>query len=112
MKTQRQNSSIVWAVAIIILGSLFLMDNFQMFNFTLPENLISWKLIFVFIAFAKIAKGKIFGGIFWGLVAYAVYFPTILSQFSVHSIVQLWPLLLIGAGLDILLRRDRRFEDC
>jgi hypothetical protein len=112
MKTQKSTSSAIWAVAIILLGSLFLMRNFDMLWFELPRNLISWKLIFVFIAFAELAKGKVFSGMFWGIVATVFYYPSYLSQFSVNSVFDLWPLLLIGVGLDLIIRRNRTIDRC
>lgn len=112
MKTQKSISSVIWAVAIIVIGSLFLMRNFDMLWFELPKNLISWKLIFVFIAFGELVKGKIFSGIFWGLVALVFYNPSYLSQFSVNSVFELWPLLLIGVGLDMIIKRNRTIDRC
>ncbi|HLO44952.1 MAG TPA: hypothetical protein VK175_11520 [Leadbetterella sp.] len=110
MKTQKSTSSVIWAVAIIVIGSLFLMRNFDMLWFELPKNLISWKLIFVFIAFGELVKGKVFSSIFWGIVATVFYYPAYLSQFSVNSVFELWPLLLIGVGLDMIIRRSRTID--
>ncbi|MFN8430978.1 MAG: DUF5668 domain-containing protein [Spirosomataceae bacterium] len=113
MRKHRNTSSVIWSVILIALGGVFLMDNFNMIDFHLPEHWLSWKLIFVFIAVNHLAKGKIFGGIFWGLVAYVLYFPAFLNQLSVNSIVDLWPLLLIGIGLDMIARRYRTdSEEC
>lgn len=111
MKKQRGTSQIIWSVILIALGGIFLMDNFNMIDFHLPEHWLSWKLIFVFIAVNHLAKGKIFGSIFWGFVAYLLYFPAFLNQLSVNSIVDLWPLLLIGIGLDMIARRYRPKND-
>jgi hypothetical protein len=112
MKTQKSTSSVIWAVAIIVIGTLFLMRNFDMLWFELPKNLISWKLIFVFIAFVELVKGKIFSGIFWGIVATVFYYPAYLSQFSLNSVFELWPLLLIGVGLDMIIKRSRTIDRC
>jgi hypothetical protein len=112
MKTHKNTSSVIWAIGIIVIGSLFLMRNFDMLWFELPKNLLSWKLIFVFIAFSELAKGKVFISIFWGIVAAAFYYPEYLSQFSIHSVFELWPLLLIGVGLDMIIRRSRSLDRC
>ena len=112
MKTQKSSSSVIWAVAIIVIGSLFLMRNFGMLWFDLPKYLLSWKLIFVFIAFGELVKGKVFSGVFWAIVAVFFYYPSYLSQFSVHSVFELWPLLLIGLGLDMIIKRRRTIERC
>jgi Domain of unknown function (DUF5668) len=112
MKTQKSTSSVIWAVGIIAVGTLFLMRNFDMLWFDLPKNLISWKLIFVFIAFSELAKGKVFSSIFWGIVATVFYFPAYLSQFSINSVFELWPLLLIGVGLDMIIKRSRTIDRC
>lgn len=112
MKTHRNTSSVIWAIGIIVVGSLFLMRNFDMLWFDLPKNLLSWKLIFVFIAFSELAKGKVFSGMFWGVVAGAFYYPVLLTQFSLNSVFELWPLLLIGVGLDMIIRRSRTVDGC
>lgn len=112
MRTQKSTSSVIWAVAIIVIGSLFLMRNFDMLWFELPKNLINWKLIFVLIAFGELVKGKVFSSIFWGIVAAVFYYPAYLSQFSVDSVFDLWPLLLIGVGLDMIIKRSRTIERC
>ena len=67
MRKHRKTSSIIWSVILISLGGIFLMDNFEMLNFHLPEHWLSWKLIFVFIAVNHLVKGKVVGGIFWGV---------------------------------------------
>ncbi|MCP9766683.1 hypothetical protein EGI22_02100 [Lacihabitans sp. LS3-19] len=112
MKKYNHSSSIIFAIAIIALGSLFLLNNFNMLGFNLPANLMSWKLIFVIITIKEFSKGKIFSGIVWGFVTYVFYYPIILSQFSLHSVFELWPLLLIGLGLDMIVRRNRTLNRC
>ena len=112
MEKYKNSSSIIAAVGIIIIGCIFLMSNFNILWFELPKDLLTWKLIFVFIAFAKLARGKVFSSIFWVIVAAAFYFPNYLAQFSLNSVFDLWPLLLIALGLDLMLRNGRTLNKC
>jgi hypothetical protein len=108
----KNQSSIIWAIILIALGSIFFMDNFNFLNFEIPHYLFSWKIIFVFIAFGQLTKGKYFSFLFWGLVALFLFNPVYFQQFSINSVFDLWPLLLIMIGLDMLNKRTKLAQKC
>jgi hypothetical protein len=114
MKNRDNNKSVLLAVVLIAFGGFFLMDNFHFLNFHFPVEILSWKLIFVFFAISSFAKGRFFGGAIWSFVAFYFYNPSILNQFNVSSIFELWPILLIGAGVDMIIKADRKrkFSEC
>lgn len=112
MKTQNNSSSVLWAVVLIVLGSIFFFRNFDMLGFDLPVNFFSWKLVFVFIAVNEFFKGKIIGGVIWSLVSLFVFYPFLLNYISVNSILELWPLLLIAFGLNMIIGRNKALNEC
>ncbi|MFC2084610.1 LiaI-LiaF-like domain-containing protein [Bacteroidota bacterium] len=79
---------------IIVLGSLLLLRNFDILDFTIPDIIFSWKSILIIIGIIIIASsnnlsaGILFIGI--GLIA---HFP------------EFWPVILIALGLYILIKR-------
>ncbi len=109
MKTNNNSSSVVWAVILIALGTLMIFDNFNMYNFEFPWEFVTWKLIFVFIAFNQLFKGKVFSSIFWGIISFFLFFPSYFNQFSVNSLFELWPLLLIGLGIDMIIKKKKSY---
>lgn len=107
MKTENTNFSILAAILLISVGSILLLQNFSWFHFQFPTYLITWKLVFVFIAFSQFAKGKVFSAIFWSVVSFFLLVPDTMDYLNVESVFQLWPLLLIGLGIDKILKSDR-----
>ncbi len=106
MKARTENSRIFMAVVLIVIGTLFMFNNFDLFHF--PKDIITWKLVFVFIAINQFLKGKLFSSIFWGVVAVFVIFPAVFHSLHISNFIDLWPLLLIGIGVDKILKYNKR----
>ncbi|MBN2571284.1 MAG: hypothetical protein JXA68_04090 [Ignavibacteriales bacterium] len=89
---------IVVAAILIVLGSLFLLDNYNVFNINIPDYIFKWQYILIFIGLIILAVGNNkMTGIILILVGVIGYW---------HS---LWPLILVVIGLYILLRNKEHF---
>lgn len=99
MKTENNASKTLFAIILIVVGSLFFLDNFSYIDLNQFPDIISYKLIFVLIAFNSFSKSKILSGSIWTIVALCLYFPELLTVFNVDNLFSLWPLLLIGIGI-------------
>jgi hypothetical protein len=109
MKTQNNYSSVFWAVGIIVIGFLFLFDNFNFLDTNVIWDFISWKLVFVFIAISSFLNEKYLKALAWTIVATVFYFPQFYSQYSINSVFELWPLLLIGIGIKKITQSKESF---
>ena len=104
MADMSNNRKIGFALFIIFIGSIFLLDNLDVFHISIPYYFTQWYtfliLLGLFLLFVRDKKGPgltllIIGGVFF------------LSDVSYIHIWSLWPLLLIGAGVAILVRRNQ-----
>jgi predicted membrane protein len=102
---KNNNSTFFWAFVFIVVGGLFLMRNFDMLHFTIPFDLISWRLIPLFIGISALLKKDYINGIMAIAVAVIFYIPDFLSTAEKIQYYKLWPLLLVAIGISILLRR-------
>lgn len=86
------------AILLISLGGLFLLRNFGLLNFRLPSNLISWRLIPLFIGINALGKGKQVEGIIGIAIAVIFFIPDFLTQAQTDFYRKLWPLLFVAGG--------------
>jgi predicted membrane protein len=98
-----QNRIIVGAV-IVVLGILALIDNMQVF--TSLHVFSFWPTVFIIIGLVKLLQAKhrngyVYGAVFLGLGLFMTLEHLGLFYFRVHD---LWPLILIGAGILVLSR--------
>lgn len=88
------NFSLILGLALVILGGLFLMDNFNVIYFDVPYWVFRWQSILIIIGLLLLAnsENKTAGFV---LIAIGVFgwWP------------ELWPLVLVGLGFYILYRR-------
>jgi predicted membrane protein len=95
-----KNLSMFWAILLTSAGVLFLFRNFGLFDFRLPSNLISWRLIPLIIGINSFFRGETVKGIIGTSIAVVFYTPDFLSPAQLQVYKNLWPLLLIvGGGL-------------
>ena len=103
MSNMSNNRKIGFALFIIFLGSIFLLDNLDIFHINIPYYFTQWYTILIlvglFLLMVRDKKGPgltllIIGGIFF------------ISDVSYIHVWSLWPILLIGAGVAILVRRN------
>lgn len=86
-------SRIIIGLILIALGLLFIFDNYDIFNFRFPVEWVNWQniliVIGIFLLFTSRNKGS---GILLIIIGFIGHYP------------DLWPLILIGLGLYIMMR--------
>jgi len=94
---QNSNTSarLIAGLILIVLGGLFLLDNYGILNFSLPNFLWHWEYILIGI------------GIFILSTSHNKTAGTILIAIGIFNLFpEFWPLLLVGLGIYIILRRN------
>lgn len=97
MSEGRYTSPRIWIGALLIIfGALFLLRNYNFFDFEVPRFLYQWESIFIIIGIVLllISRNKTPGIVFIAIGGLNLY-------------PELWPLILIGIGGYILYRRNR-----
>lgn len=97
MNNQNSNTSarLIAGLILIVLGGLFLLDNYGIIYFSLPSFLFHWEYILISIGlFILVTSNNKTAGII--LIAIGVFnlFP------------EFWPLILVGLGIYIILKRN------
>ena len=104
MSTMSNNKKIGFAIFIMFIGVIFLLDNLGIFYINIPYYFTQWYTILIlvglFLMLVRDKKGPgitllIIGGLF------------LISDVSYISFWSLWPVLLIVAGVAILVRRNQ-----
>lgn len=90
------------------------MRNFGMLDFDIPVKLISWRLIPLVIGINALLRRDYIGGIIGISIAVIFYIPDFLTPEEKTQYYKLWPLLLVGIGVIILVKYmfPRQFETC
>jgi predicted membrane protein len=107
----RQRSRVVFGAFIILIGLFALLDNLHVFDSRLVQPF--WPLVFValgglHLANARRPKSYLYGGVFIVLGAGM----TLNNLGIIHFRMQdLWPVLLIMVGLNVLMRTSERGAD-
>lgn len=104
MENTRHNSNVFWAVILILGGGILLAHSFGLLEMNIDLNLISWKLIPLFIGLNALNRKNYFNAIVCIGLAIIFYIPEFLTVTQKAQYYKLWPLLLIVAGLLILFR--------
>ncbi|MCL4549780.1 MAG: cell wall-active antibiotics response protein [Bacteroidetes bacterium] len=109
---QTSNNRIWLGVILIVLGALFVLDNFGFFYFDFHPLIFSWHTIFLIIGIVLVVNhknsfiGYVFLGI--GLIGILHHFP----YFFFLDFGNLWPLIFLALGLWLLLnRRDSHHHE-
>lgn len=102
MKTNDNNTTarLIAGLVLIVLGGLFLLDNYGIIYFSLPNFLFHWEYILIGIGvfILSTSRNKTAGVI---LIAIGIFnlFPGF------------WPLVLVGLGIYIILKRNKTKSD-
>ena len=102
MNTKDNNTTarLLAGFVLIVLGGLFLLDNYGIIYFSLPDFLFHWEYILIGIGifFLSTSRNKTVGVI---LIAVGLFnlFPGF------------WPLVLVGLGIYIILKRNKPKSD-
>lgn len=87
------SGQLIIGILLIVVGALFLLDNFYIVDFYLPPYLFSWKSILIIIGLLLLANSESKGtGIVLVLIGLIGFFP------------EFWPLILVGLGGYIIIR--------
>ena len=82
------------------------MRNFDMLHFTIPFDLISWRLIPLIIGINALMKKDYINGVISIIFAIIFYIPDFLTAAERVQYYKLWPLALVAIGVIILLKRQ------
>ena len=98
MNSNERNTTarLIVGLLLIAFGALFLLDNYRIIDFSLPHFLFRWQFIIIGIGIyiITVTRNKTAGII---LISVGVF--TLYPQF--------WPLILVGLGAYIILKRNR-----
>ncbi len=91
---------------LILIGALFIIDNFNLLSFDLTDIFFSWEIIIIVIGAVILLNDR---GNFMGFVLIIVGLIFILSDIYYFDVSDLffkyWPILLIILGISILLKK-------
>ena len=106
MNSRQRLSNLIWPLILIIAGFVLLFSNLGILSSGTWDVLINlWPLLVVALALSMIVGG---GSLFFPLTLIAFAFGFLLANFGVvdwnmwSALGNLWPLFLIGIGLDVL----------
>jgi hypothetical protein len=99
MNSNNKNSVFFWSITLVVAGSLFLLRNFGLLNFTFPVKIFTWRLIPLFIGINAFLKGKTLEGIISTSIAIIFFVPDFLTIAERQTYYKLWPILLVGFGV-------------
>jgi len=109
MSEQQKTDNRVWfGLILVVIGGFWLLDNLDIIPYYIPNYLISWKTFLIGLgAYFIFGKNKPEPGII--MIAIGSFF--ILEDMNLFSFRDLWivfwPLIIIGVGVSLILRRGR-----
>ncbi|MBU2494592.1 MAG: cell wall-active antibiotics response protein [Bacteroidetes bacterium] len=94
---RNMSSRLLIGIALIIFGSLFIMDNYGLIDFDIPFYVFTWEAVFIVIGLILLvsSRHKLPGFIFLGIGLFNL-FPNF------------WPVALIVIGLYLILRKNSK----
>ncbi|MBK8945263.1 MAG: hypothetical protein IPM32_08320 [Ignavibacteriae bacterium] len=97
MNNQENNTTarIILGGVLVVLGTLFLLDNYGILSFSLPNFIFHWEYILIGIGIYILTTSKNKTA---GIILLAIGFFNLIPEF--------WPLILVGLGIYIILRRN------
>ena len=102
MENSRNITRAILGLIVLVVGILFLMDNFNILDFPVRHYILSWKTLLIVIGIAMLASGKKnTGGIVLIGLGIIFWLPSIFEyQFTIKQIF--WPSVLIIIGFIML----------
>jgi predicted membrane protein len=103
----RTNSKNWLGIILVILGALFLLDNYGLFWFNLHPLIFGWHTIFLIIGIVLVVnhKNSLIGYILIGIGLIDVLKHSFFFNIDFNDF---WPLILLGLGLWLILSRRER----
>lgn len=100
MSNRVNNSSVIFGIILIVLGGLFLLDNYGIMEFSIPNFVFRWQSILMILgALLIISSQNRSAGIILIVIGFLGYLP------------QYWPVLLILLGLLVILKNNNRAKN-
>ncbi|MHB0922525.1 MAG: LiaF transmembrane domain-containing protein [Bellilinea sp.] len=103
---RRNRPSIFWALLLIVLGAVLLLNTMQILPGNLFELILKlWPLLFIIGGLDNLIQGH---GWVWGVISLGLGTIFLLANFgylewsSLSLLLKLWPLLLVALGLDLI----------
>ena len=110
MENSKNIKRAILGLIVVVVGILFLMDNFNILDFPVRHYILSWKTLLIVIGIAMLASGKKnAGGIVLIGLGIIFWLPSIFEyQFTIKQIF--WPSVLIIIGF-VMLSKVRNLND-
>jgi hypothetical protein len=105
--THRSTGSLIFGSGLALLGVVLLLDNFGVID---ADNVLQfWPLILIVFGAVQIARRNDTGGKTFGMIIGIVGLWLLLNNLDIVSLslFALWPLLLVGLGILLLVRSSR-----
>ncbi len=106
--TRGADPRLIVGLIFLLLGLYFLLNNFDLIPFELPDYITSWQVFLILIGLLLLASRERQGG---GIILIVVGIVFLLPEFfdvSVGEVVrQFWPLALVAIGVVLLVRRSQ-----
>lgn len=102
MENNKNTKRAILGIIVLVLGTLLLMDNFNIIDFPIRHYILSWKTLLIVIGIAMLASGKKnTGGIVLIGLGVVFWLPAIFEyQITIKQIF--WPSVLIIIGFVLL----------
>jgi predicted membrane protein len=95
MKNNNNRPRIIFGILLIVLGTLFLLDNYNLFDFSIPSFIFKWQSILIILGAYLLLNNSKDSGLILISIGLIGLFPNF------------WPLLLVVLGLYIIFRQSR-----
>jgi hypothetical protein len=103
----RRRRSLFGPLVLIAIGVIFLMNNLGVVTGDAWGSILAyWPVIFILIGLDNLYQGEGLAGAILGIAIGVVFLMSNLGYLNLgvwEIIIRLWPLLLIGAGLDVII---------
>lgn len=102
MEQNKNFGKVLLGAAVILIGSLLLMDNLDLVSFPWTSYLLSWKSILIFVGVVFLATQRnITTGIILTSLGVVFWLPELLDH-QIRLSQVLWPAVLITVGLVVI----------
>ena len=98
---ERDNRRLILGSIFIVIGTIFLLDNFDVLDFSIPKYLLRWEMILIVIGIFNILNKNY--SLAFVLIAIGAFF-WIMDETNVNF-WDLWPVVLIIIGVSFILRK-------
>ncbi len=108
MAKRGADSRLIVGLIFLILGAYFLLNNFNLIPFELPDFITSWQVFLILIGLVLLTSRERRAGGATLVVVGAVFLLPELFDVSVGEVIrQFWPLALVAIGAVLLFRRSQ-----